>query len=79
MAVPTRHETVLGGVGPRSTPTIHEGIVYTTGATGWLHGIVGATGQVLWKKNILAELGIDAAAHAAAVAWGRAGSPLISG
>ena len=79
VAVPTRHETVLGGVGPRSTPTIHEGIVYTTGATGWLHGIVGATGQVLWKKNILAELGIDAAAHAAAVAWGRAGSPLISG
>lgn len=79
VAVPTRHETVLGGVGPRSTPTIHEGIVYTTGGTGWLHGIVGATGQVLWKKNILAELGIDAAAHAAAVAWGRAGSPLLSG
>jgi len=79
-AVPVRarHETVLGGVGPRSTPTIRDGIVYTTGATGWLHAIEGASGQVRWKKNIVADLGIDAAAHAAAVTWGRAGSPLVT-
>ena len=77
VAVPARHETVLGGVGPRSTPTIRDGVVYAAGATGWLHAIDGATGRVLWKKNVLADLGIDAAAHAAAVAWGRAGSPLV--
>ncbi|MFM8705809.1 MAG: PQQ-binding-like beta-propeller repeat protein, partial [Planctomycetia bacterium] len=77
VAVPARHETVLGGVGPRSTPTIHDGVVYATGATGWLHAIDGASGRVVWKKDVLADLGIDPAAHAAAVAWGRAGSPLV--
>ena len=75
--VAARHETVLGGVGPRSTPTIRDGVVYSTGGTGWLHAIDGATGRVLWKLDVLSDLGIDAAAHAAAVAWGRAGSPLV--
>lgn len=78
VAVPGRHETVLGGVGPRSTPTIRDGVVYTHGAGGWLHAIDGASGRVLWKKNVLDELGIDAAAHATMVAWGRAGSPLVT-
>ena len=77
VAVPARHETVLGGVGPRSTPTIRDGVVYSAGATGWLHAIDGATGKVLWKKDVIADLGIDPAAHVAAVAWGRAGSPLV--
>ena len=79
-AVPVRarHETVLGGVGPRSTPTIRDGLVYATGATGWLHAIDGASGKVVWKKNIVADLGLDAEAHAAAVTWGRAGSPLVT-
>ena len=78
VSVPGRHETVLGGVGPRSTPTIAGGAVYSTGATGWLHAIDGASGRVLWKKNVLDDLGIDAAAHGLAVAWGRAGSPLVN-
>ena len=77
VAVAARHQTVLGGVGPRSTPTIHDGVVFTTGATGWLHAIDGATGRVVWRKDVLADLGIDPAAHALAVAWGRAGSPLV--
>jgi outer membrane protein assembly factor BamB len=76
--VTARHQTVLGGVGPRSTPTIRDGVVYTTGATGWLHAIDGPSGRVRWRKNVLDDLGIDAAAHAAAVAWGRAGSPLVT-
>ena len=79
VAVPARHETVLGGVGPRSTPSIAGGVVYATGATGWLHAIDGAGGRVLWKKNVLDDLGIDPAAHAAAIPWGRAGSPLVAG
>ena len=78
VAVRARHATVLGGVGPRSTPTIRDGVVFSTGATGWLHAIDGATGTVAWKKNVLADLGIDPEAHAAAVTWGRAGSPLVT-
>ena len=74
-----RHTTVLGGTGPRSTPTIHEGVVYSTGATGWLHAIEGSSGEVLWRTNVLDDLGIDRDAHAVAVAWGRSGSPLVSG
>ncbi len=78
IAVPARHETVLGGVGPRSTPAIRDGVVYATGATGWLHAIDGPTGKVLWRKNVVDDLGLDPAAHAAAVAWGRSGSPLVT-
>ena len=78
VSVPGRHETVLGGVGPRSTPTIAGGVVYAAGATGWLHAIDGASGRVVWKKNVLDDLGIDPAAHGVAVAWGRAGSPLVT-
>lgn len=78
VAVRARHETVLGGVGPRATPTIRDGVVYATGATGRLHAIDGATGRVLWKKDVLADLGIDPRAHAEAVAWGRSGSPLVT-
>ena len=78
VSVPARHETVLGGAGPRSTPTIADGVVYTTGATGWLHAIDGKTGDVLWRKDVISELGIDREAHGAAVAWGRSGSPLVT-
>jgi len=79
VAVPARHQTVLGGIGPRSTPTISDGTVFATGATGWLHAVDGVSGRVLWKQNVLDDLGIDAEAHARAVAWGRAGSPLVTG
>jgi outer membrane protein assembly factor BamB len=78
VAVRARHETVLGGVGPRSTPTIRDGVVYATGATGWLHAIDGATGRVVWKKDVVADLGIDPADHAQAVTWGRSASPLVT-
>jgi len=78
VAVQGRHETVLGGVGPRSTPTIVDGLVYAHGATGWLQAIDGGSGRVVWKTNVLEALGIDAAAHGAMVSWGRAGSPLVT-
>lgn len=78
VAVPARHETILGGVGPRSTPTLRDGVVFATGATGWLHAIDGESGKVLWRKNVLDDLGIDQKQHAMSVAWGRAGSPLVT-
>lgn len=72
-----RHETVLGGVGPRSTPTIHEGRVYTQGGQGIVCCLEGATGKLIWRLDLLAERGGSAAQDPSVVAWGRSGSPLI--
>jgi outer membrane protein assembly factor BamB len=76
-AVATRHQTVMGGVGPRGTPTIHEGKVYTLGATGILHCLDGATGQVVWQDDILKRLGLTPQQDLQGIAWGRSASPLI--
>ncbi|HTU26936.1 MAG TPA: PQQ-binding-like beta-propeller repeat protein [Pirellulales bacterium] len=76
----TRHESTLGGVGPRSTPTIVDGKVYALGATGRLRCLDGATGTVVWQKDMLAEFGVaPPEADMDAIAWGRAGSPLVVG
>jgi outer membrane protein assembly factor BamB len=68
-----RHGTEgsFGGVGPRATPTIHNGRVFTVGATGVLNCLELATGRPLWSKNIHEENG------AKSVFWGTSGSPLI--
>ncbi len=75
----TRHASVLGGVGPRSTPTIHEGKVYALGATGRLWCLDGGTGRVIWHKNLWTEFGVPFRDDGteSAVSWGRAASPLI--
>jgi outer membrane protein assembly factor BamB len=75
----TRHETTPGGVGPRSTPTIDGGKVFALGATGRLCCLDGATGRGLWEKDLLAEFGVTPEEELAAVAWGRAASPLVIG
>lgn len=72
-----RHETVLGGVGPRSTPTIHAGKVYALGAMGNLLCLAGSTGDVIWQDNLLQRYGVLPEDDGKAVAWGRSGSPLI--
>jgi outer membrane protein assembly factor BamB len=68
-----RHGTEgsFGGVGPRATPTIHNGRVFTVGATGILNCLELATGRLLWTKNIHEEN------NAKSVFWGTSGSPLI--
>jgi outer membrane protein assembly factor BamB len=76
-AVPARHQSVLGGIGPRSTPTIDQGRVYALGATGILRCLDGATGQLIWTEDLLARIGVTAKEDLNAIAWGRAGSPLI--
>ncbi len=45
----------MGGVGPRATPTWHDGRVYALGAEGEFVCIEEITGRVLWQKNVLAE------------------------
>ena len=66
-----RFSEVLGGDGPRATPTVHAGRVYALGATGILNCLDGSTGKPLWSRDILAEN------DAKNIDWGMAGSPLI--
>ena len=59
----------LGGPGPRATPTIRDGDVYSLGATGVLACLKAATGELKWSVNIL-----DGQPN---VAWAMSGSPLV--
>lgn len=61
----------MGGDGPRATPAIHRDRVFTMGATGIAHALDLATGEEVWTRHLLRELG------AIAQRWGMANSPLI--
>lgn len=61
----------LGGVGPRATPTIHDGRVFTHGATGILNCIDARTGELLWSHDTLKEFAAEN------ISWGKSDSPLI--
>jgi outer membrane protein assembly factor BamB len=76
-SIPARHEQAMGGIGPRSTPTIHIGRVYTLGATGVLQCFDGSSGKVLWSQDLRNKYGVTAQEDEKAVMWGRAASPLI--
>jgi outer membrane protein assembly factor BamB len=77
-ATETRYEDALpGGPGPRSTPTIYQGRVYALGATGKLMCLDGATGTVVWQKDLLKEFGLSARDEHNLVLYGRSNSPLI--
>lgn len=75
--IKARHETTLGRIGPRSTPTIHEGRVYALGASGMFRCLDGSNGRELWSHDIMAECHTDVAEDLQNVYWGRAASPLI--
>jgi outer membrane protein assembly factor BamB len=65
-------KSAFGGPGPRATPTIFGGRVYTVGATGLLDCLDGATGKTIWNVNILEDNESQAVAS-----HGVCGSPLI--
>ena len=66
-----RYEAAPAGVGPRATPTIVEGKVYTLGATGILNCLDLATGERIWSEDILYDN------DAKLASWGMSGSPLV--
>jgi outer membrane protein assembly factor BamB len=72
-----RHQNPLGGVGPRSTPTIVADLVYTQGATGIVQCLKKATGEIVWKQHLLELAGWEQGAAESSIAWGRAASPLV--
>jgi outer membrane protein assembly factor BamB len=61
----------MGGDGPRSTPTYDHGLVYALGAEGELRCVRAASGQPVWRTNILTDAG------AKNIEWGMAASPLV--
>ena len=60
-----------GGEGPRATPTIHEGRIYTYGATGILNCLDAITGKPIWQHRVLEEN------KTTNIEWGICASPLI--
>lgn len=72
-----RHESTLGGVGPRSTVLIDQNRVYAIGALGSLSCLNLKNGVLIWKKNILSVVGSDLENEKRSVPWGRSGSALL--
>lgn len=74
---PGRHENGLGGIGPRSTPTIVGDKVYATTATGFLWCVDRTQGEVVWSVNLLELAGWNQTVFEQSAPWGFAGSPLL--
>lgn len=63
----------MSGDGPRATPTVDKGRVYTLGALGRLNCLDGRSGALIWTHDLVEEN------RAELPQWGKSCSPLIVG
>jgi outer membrane protein assembly factor BamB len=68
---PGRYNTAIAGEGPRATPTISNGLVFTLGATGILRCLDLESGVERWSRDIKTDSG------AKVPDFGFASSPLV--
>jgi outer membrane protein assembly factor BamB len=69
---PARY-TISYPAGPRATPVVDEGRVYTVGAVGHMFCFNAESGDILWKKDFQQDFGTELPT------WGMAASPLVDG
>ncbi len=80
-SVPGRHYHPLGGLGPRSTPTIVDRqdtqVVVAQTATGKVLCVDLKDGKPIWQFDLFDAAGIRQEQAEQDVMWGRSGSPLV--
>ncbi len=68
-----RFDDPMGGPGPRTTPTLADGKLFVTGATGNLMRLDPSTGAIIWKQDL------QKVANRKPPMWGFTASPLVTG
>jgi len=68
-----RFDEPMGGPGPRATPALADGAVFTASASGVLQRLKASTGEVVWQQDFKKLAGREPPM------WGYSSSPLVTG